>query len=258
MGVILSSSSRRRAKRNKLIAVGAAALLVFGGLGTALALGVGRPAVPEVSSKVAEYYAQNSAVPTPTKDTRPLAVFIGDSYTQGVGASAAPNKWVEVLAAKSNLAYVNLGKGGTGYVSTSGPSGCGLSFCPAYKEMVQQGLAEKDATYFVVSGGQNDFDDFKKDPAAVTAAVEDVYQTIRAGLPTVKIVAVGPSTPWGVDPLVLGLDKAVQDAAAKVGATYVSMIDPPAFNANMIAKDKAHVTDAGHAAIAERVATALR
>ncbi|MFC8037812.1 SGNH/GDSL hydrolase family protein [Paenarthrobacter sp. NPDC057355] len=211
-----------------------------------------------MSDKVAEYYAQNTAVATPTKDTRPLAVFIGDSYTQGVGASSSPNKWVEVLAAESNLAYVNLGKGGTGYVSTSGPSGCGLSFCPAYKAMVQQGLAEKDVTYFVVSGGQNDFDDFKKDPAAVTAAIDDVYQTIRNALPNVKIIAVGPSTPWGIDPMVLGVDKAVQAASAKVGATYVSLIDPPAFTPAMIAKDKTHVTDAGHAAIAERVATALR
>jgi hypothetical protein len=51
----------------------------------------------------------------------------------------------------------------------------------------------------------------------------------------------------------------VRDAALAVGADYVSLIAPtPVLTEDMFIADRAHVGDAGHAAIADRVVSVLR
>jgi lysophospholipase L1-like esterase len=226
----------------------------------ALTLSAGCAATPPpVSDKVAKYYEDNSSLPATPKAvevTQPVAAFIGDSYTQGTGASAGKN-WVQLAASASGLSAVNLGRGGTGYVAVSGLSGCGLEKCPAYPDMVAQAVAAKPSVV-VVAGGQNDFLDFARDPEAVKAAVRKTYTDLRAALPKAKIVAVGPSTPWEVSASVREFDKVVQDAATSVKASYVSLLEPNVITKAMILPDGAHVNDTGHKAIAERVGAALR
>lgn len=58
------------------------------------------------------------------------------------------------------------------------------------------------------------------------AAVDKTYTDARAKYPKATIIAVGPSTPGAVDATVRALDEAVHNAAAKVGAKYVSLINP--------------------------------
>lgn len=199
-----------------------------------------------------------SATPSVTKAApKDRAVFIGDSYTQGTGASAPEKRWVSLVAAAKGWGFDNLGRGGTGYLSTSDERGCGLSFCPNFGGMIGQAVAAKPSTV-VVSGGQNDFTAFNETRPAVIEAINKTYADLRAKLPNTKIVAVGPSTPWGVNPDVEAYDQAVQDAAKSVGATYVSLINPDVIVDSMLVKDGAHVNDEGHKAIAERVISALR
>lgn len=226
--------------------VGLGVLAIFAVAVVGVALTPDRQA-PAATSRVAPS-------PAPTASKLPTAVFMGDSYTQGVGASTVDKRWTSVLSVKEGWQEVNLGRGGTGYVTTS--TSCGLPACPAYPAMVADAVAAKPQTV-VVSGGQNDFAAYSKDPAAVEAAVRQVFQKLRAALPDVKIVAVGPSTPYGLEKTVTALDASVQREAHAVGAAYVSLISPNVVAPEMLTADRSHVNDSGHAAIAKAVAPAM-
>jgi lysophospholipase L1-like esterase len=91
---------------------------------------------PPVSDKVqAAYESGRSLAPAVTK---PAAVFFGDSYTHGTGASTATTSWVPLVSAAMGWGTENLGRGGTGYVATSNEKGCGLAFCPNYDQMINE------------------------------------------------------------------------------------------------------------------------
>jgi lysophospholipase L1-like esterase len=230
-------------------------LLTVAAVAAALSVTACAPEIPPVSDKVSAAYEAGKSLPPAT--TRPVAVFIGDSYAQGRGASSEAANWVALVAKAEGWGYDNLGKGGTGYVTVSDVKGCGLPVCPNYQDMANAAIASKPHAV-VVAGGQNDFAAFLADPIKENAAIRATFAKLRAGLPDALIVAVGPSTPWVVDSTVVEMDQAVQDAAAAVKAKYVSLIEPNVISPDMVLGDKVHVNDDGHKAIAERVEAALR
>lgn len=185
------------------------------------------------------------------------AVFIGDSYTQGVGASSPATRWVTLVAVKEGWEPQNLGRSGTGYLSSGAPSDCGKIKCLNYVGMVPLAVADKPNFVFV-SGGQSDFEAFLKDPASVITAIDATYNSLRVGLPDTPIYAIGPSTTGTVNKKILEFDAAVRAAAARVGATYVSLLEPNVVKPTFISPDRAHVNDAGHAAIAARIEESIK
>ncbi len=196
---------------------------------------------------------QDRATPTAT----PHAVFIGDSYTHGTGASSPELRWSTLVAKDRGWNEINLANGGTGYLTTAGLNGCGKASCPAYLDVVPQAVADRP-DIVVVAGGQNDFTAYAAQPEPVVAAIDRTYRTLRADLPDAEIIAVGPSTAGAVNPTVRAMDEAVRAAAAAVDARYISLIDPePVIQPDMVVADRAHVNDAGHAAIAGRVIAGL-
>lgn len=185
------------------------------------------------------------------------AVFIGDSYTQGIGASGPGRRWVSLVSVKEGWEPQNLGRSGTGYLATGSPSECGQVKCPNYVAMVPLAVAVHPDFVFV-SGGQSDFETFLKDPASVITAIDATYSSLRAGLPDTPIYAIGPSATGAVTKQILEFDTAVNAAAKRVGATYVSLLQPNIIKPTFVAADRAHVNDAGHAAIAARVEDSIK
>lgn len=202
--------------------------------------------------------ASPDSQPRPTASGTPVAVFIGDSYTAGFGASGPKLSWASMVAEDEGWKAVNLGRGGTGYLTTSGLNGCGKDYCPNYQEMVADAV-KAGPDVVIVAGGQNDFTAFSQDPAAVRAAIQATFTALRKGLPDARIVAVGPSIPaaTAAGPTAMSFETAVKEASAQVGGSHISLLDPPVFTDAMILPDGAHVDDAGHAAIANRVEEAL-
>lgn len=192
----------------------------------------------------------------PAAPANPVTVFVGDSYTRGTGASAPDHRWTTVLSAREHWTEVNLGQGGTGYVTTAGQAGCGRSFCGAYRSQVDAAVAAGPGRV-VISGGQNDFGAYARDPAGVGAAILETVTLFHDRLPDAELVVVGPSTPGAVTRTAAGFDEAVRAAAERNDAHYVSLLDPPVIRPEMVTADHAHVDDAGHAAIAARVADSL-
>ncbi len=201
--------------------------------------------------------APRTAPPTPT-DFGKSAVFIGDSYTQGTGASSPGLRWTTLVAARRGWQETNLGFGGTGYLTAAGVQGCGRPVCPNYQDVVDQAVAaEPDVV--VVSGGQNDFPAFETDQPRVAKAINQTFGDLRRELPDAHLIVVGPSTAGKVNPTVTNFDSVVERAAQRHGVTYISLVRPtPAITPGMVLADGAHVNDEGHSAIAERLLDALK
>lgn len=194
----------------------------------------------------------NRSLAVPSK-----AVFIGDSYTFGVGATSPERRWTTLVSRAEGWQEDNRGLGGTGYLATSGPNGCGRPFCESYSTVIEQAAGDAPGIV-VIAGGQNDFVRYATDRQQVVDAIQLTYRTARRVMPDATIVAVGPSTTGPVDDLVKAFDAAVQDAAKAVDARYISLIDPAVLDPTMVLPDRAHVGDVGHQAIAQRVIGTLR
>src|SRR5215218_5209230 len=104
---------------------------------------------------------------------RAVAVFIGDSYTQGSG------KWPELVSKAQGWRQVNLGRGGTGYqarlTGAAARKGCGLNDCPSFAEMAAVAVKRRPDVV-VVAGGRNDRG------VHIDAAVHETVTTLRDGL----------------------------------------------------------------------------
>lgn len=185
--------------------------------------------------------------------TRPVAVFLGDSYSAGVGASEENKRWTSIVSAAEGWEEINLANGGTGYLRTAERAGCGKDFCPNYQDLVAD-VVRNDPHVVIVAGGQNDVGLNEED---VQSAIEATFTAIREGLPDATIIAVGPSAP-SVGKSIVAIDEAVRKIAADVSATYISMLNPPVLADGMILPDGVHVGDEGHLAIATRVTEKLK
>jgi GDSL-like Lipase/Acylhydrolase family len=133
----------------------------------------------------------NSFTPQPvTPKDRPVAVFIGDSYTQGSG------KWPVGVAQAQGWQMLNLARGGTGYAARltgkRAPRGCGLDECPNFVEMPDLAIKRKPDVV-VVEGGRNDGGKDIAQPA------HSLFKKLRAGLPEARIIAVQPM--WELQPI---------------------------------------------------------
>jgi len=194
--------------------------------------------------------------------SQPDALFIGDSYSAGTGASSQVKRWTTLVSTAEGWKERNFARGGTGFVSTATAAGCGQAFCPAYIGMIEQAAKSGvDPDMVFIAGGQNDTDEWFQadDGKIVRDAINATYQKARSTFPNAKIIAVGPtwlgtSAGWQDD-----FDAAVQAAAAGVNAQYVSLRNPPVLNdPAMELGDGGHVNDLGHRAIADRVISALQ
>lgn len=181
---------------------------------------------------------------TPRPDARvstPEAVFIGDSYTAGVG-SDGPD-WPTMVAGALGWKAVNIAAGGTGYATEAGPKGCGKEHCGAYLEQSTSITGKPDI--IVVAGGRNDPQD------AIGAAALKLFTTLRAKHPDSKIIALSPWTDDDApDETFAAKAAAVEKAANDAGVAYVDTGQPFVGHADLISEDGIHPNAAGYARLA--------
>jgi hypothetical protein len=200
-----------------------------------------------------------ASAPLPTlnpTELRPTVIFVGDASVAGAGASASSKRWSTIVSDSIGWQEVNQARAGTAYGATAGPEGCdGASKCDGYAEAIPRVVAAAPGVV-VVGGGVGNPED---DPLEVAATVRSVFEAVRIGLPDARIIAVGPwSGARAPSDATLALDAAVRSGAQSFGATYVSLITPPALDpATMVTRNGSLLNDAGHAAIAARVLATL-
>jgi hypothetical protein len=142
------------------------------------------------------------------------AVFVGDSYTAGTGATDASTTFPQLVAGRMGWEAVNLGRGGTSYLATSDEAGCGLDYCPNYLEMIPA-VVDAAPDIVVVSGGRND-----QMSTEVAAQIDRFYTELRAALPDAVIYATSPLGDDDPAPRSLvSMGAAVDAAVTNVGIT---------------------------------------
>lgn len=132
--------------------------------------------------------------PVPTMvqpEKKPLAVFIGDSYTAGAGGTKGG--FAPIVAADQGWRMENLGRGGTGFLiqdldADLAQQACGADYCEAYPEMITE-AAGMSPDVVVVSGGRNNAGDAGAD---VREAIDEFFASLRAELPDARVIVTSP------------------------------------------------------------------
>jgi acyl-CoA thioesterase-1 len=184
---------------------------------------------------------------TPTK--RPVAVFIGDSYTQGSG------KWPGMVAKAQRWEMVNLARGGTGYAARltgqTAQKGCGLDECPNFVEMADVAIKRKPDVV-VVAGGRNDGGVDIADPT------HTLFRKVRDALPEARIIAIQPM--WDASPypgFLVGYGRVIRKEVEAVDGDYVKIGNPLAGRPELVKDDGVHPTTAGQEVLAEAINEAM-
>ncbi|WP_022882722.1 SGNH/GDSL hydrolase family protein [Gryllotalpicola ginsengisoli] len=189
--------------------------------------------------------ASDSATPSPTPGA-PVAVFLGDSYVAGDGASDPADAFPALVAAHEGWQAQVVACPGAGY-ATAGDCGENLS------GLVPTVVADAP-DIVVVSAGRYDM----SDAADVSAGADAVFSSLHSALPDAQIYVVSPV--WDDDHAVqpLGyIQQDVKDAAERNGATYLDIGEPLRDHPELVASDGVMPDDDGHAALADAIEKAL-
>lgn len=207
-------------------------------------------------------------------------VFLGDSITQGAGATKKENVYLEVCAKKLGAKAVNFGVGGTRIAPQITPSE--EAFCDEYF-LLRAKKMDKDADLVVVFGGTNDFGHGDapfgrigdKDPATFCGAYDALIDYLMATYGKEKLIIVYPlrrrnetatngdgSKAEGSKPLAeyYNAEKAI---AKKCGLKSVDFwndgdLNPNTPDGNENFADGLHPNDIGHRLLGEKLAEAIK
>lgn len=207
-------------------------------------------------------------------------VFLGDSITQGAGATKKENVYLEVCAKKLGAKAVNFGVGGTRIAPQITPSA--EAFCDEYF-LLRAKKMDKDADLVVVFGGTNDFGHGDapfgrigdKDPATFCGAYDALIEYLMATYGKEKLIIVYPlrrrnetatngdgSKAEGSKPLAEYHD-AEKAIAEKCGLKSVDFwndgdLNPNTPDGNENFADGLHPNDIGHRLLGEKLAEAIK
>lgn len=194
---------------------------------------------------------QSSAVPsTSATPATPKAAFIGDSLVAGTGGSGT--KWTSLVSSGMGWSEVNLGRGGTGYVTSSDANGCGLSYCPTFVEMADAVIAEKP-DIVVISGGENDGTN------SVSTAANSLFASLKKGLPNAQIYVLSPLWRATAYPDALKQTSADIKAAAQAnGVRYIAVGNPLEGHPEWFNTDQTHPNADGYKKLAAAILSAIK
>lgn len=207
-------------------------------------------------------------------------LFLGDSITQGAGATKKENVYLEVCAKKLGAKAVNFGVGGTRIAPQITPSA--EAFCDEYF-LLRAKKMDKDADLVVVFGGTNDFGHGDapfgrigdKDPATFCGAYDALIEYLMATYGKEKLIIVYPlrrhnetatngdgSKAEGSRPLAEYHD-AEKVVAEKCGLKSVDFwndgdLNPNTPGGNENFADGLHPNDIGHRLLGEKLAEAIK
>jgi lysophospholipase L1-like esterase len=192
--------------------------------------------------------ASDTPSPSDATATPARAVFLGDDYTAGAGASAGSVPWTDRVATALDLDATVVAEPGAGY-ATQGKDGT------SYLQLVDT-VVKARPDLVIVSGGRNDVDQAGE---AVRSAAQRVFTRLQRQLPDATIIAVAPW--WGDSPHPDKLAKVATAVRSAVQAIphgkYLDAADPLVGHPEWMA-DEANPNNRGYAAISTSLIAALR
>lgn len=193
---------------------------------------------------------------TPTEVT--MAVFIGDSYTAGVGGTAGG--FAPAVAKVKGGAFESLGRGGTGYITNTEQSArdaqnaCARDYCESFAEMIEPAVA-LDPDVVIVSGGRNNARSEEDD---LRESISAFYRDIRSRLPEARIIATSPLWDASTPPSsITRIAEIVRESVESVGGTYLDLGQPFEGKPEYISDDEVHPNDKGYRLLSEKITSLI-
>jgi lysophospholipase L1-like esterase len=194
-----------------------------------------------VSLSVAKGDVVGTAKPAATR-----AIVVGDSFTEGTGATAKFTAFPSTLCRIEGWTDCwQSGSGGTGYLAPGAVSGR-----TGYGGRLSNDVLKWHPDVVVVTGGRND--NYRYTPAQVQAAATDVFRRVRAQVPDARLVVTSPfpsSKAEATNASLIAIGNAIHAAADSVGAQYVDVMGPSSYiigSTGLVASDGVHPNQAGH------------
>lgn len=194
-----------------------------------------------ISMSVAKADVVGTAKPAATR-----AIVLGDSYTEGSGATAKFTAFPSTLCRIEGWTDCwQSGSGGTGYLA----DGTIVDRVP-YSGRLSNDVLKWRPDVVVVTGGRND--NGQASPVQVQAAATDLYRRIRAALPDARLIVTSPfpaSKAEATSASLNAIGTAIHNAANSVGAQYVDVMGPGSYiigTSGLVGSDGVHPTQAGH------------
>jgi lysophospholipase L1-like esterase len=147
-------------------------------------------------------------------------VVMGDSFTEGTGASNYMKSYVKTLGRILDWDITHVGLGGTGYLNP----GASVKF----RSRVQNDVIDSGADVVIVAGGLNDSSGYTASAIQTEAGL--LFAAIRAGLPNARLIVVAPFWSHGVETYTVGLldtRDAIKTAALATNALWVDLLEIP-------------------------------
>lgn len=181
----------------------------------------------------------------------PLVVFLGDSYTQGIGGEGVT--WPDLIGAERGWDVANLGRGGTGYLSTAGTEGCGLRHCGTYAETSAEIVGAPRVIF--ISGGRNDIGN---PTAKIAEALGSLIDDLKSRYPKTVIVVLAPWQDDDAPPQQFSeLGPALKATSDAKGAVFIDTGQPLAGMRELVSEDSVHPNPDGYRALANAVERAI-
>ncbi|WP_037158573.1 SGNH/GDSL hydrolase family protein [Rhodococcoides fascians] len=229
---------RRTRRRPSVVAFVLVSLLVL------IVSGIAGWSIGSMSEHLGQGNGPSAGVPdVPT--SVPVVAFIGDSYSQGIGASSAGTRWTTLASAALGWSEMNLAVGGTGYTTSY------LGQPTDYATKVESVRAAQP-DIIVVSGGRNDY--LTSSPPEIGTAAAALYGQLRSTVPDAELVVVTPiweatDIPAEFTEIIDSIRRAAEGASVK----YLDIGEPLSGHPDLVVADGLHPNDAGHHKIAEHV-----
>jgi len=215
---------------------------------------------PSVTPTVTPTPAPTPAVTAPSVADLPAntrALIVGDSFTEGYGASSPAANWADIAASSLGWRAEIDGVGGTGFTKTTATDG---STDVGFRQRLLN-EARTGSTYdvIVLQGGLNDLDATAE---AEDTAVQQAVRTARTQWPDAVVVVFGPAEPLGQGTARLVHLATIRDASQAAGAVFIDPSNPRPWitedNSDLLdLGDGLHLNDSGYAYLAARFVAAV-
>lgn len=155
----------------------------------------------------------------PSKAGVPRAVILGDSFTEGTGATDTGTGWASLLGSRMGWDTFVSGSGGTGYLATNVPLGR-----VKLRDRLATDCTALNPDIVVVAMGINDG---ANTAAAVAAEAALCYDDILAGNPDRLLIVISPFSQNG-NPTAfhLAVSPLLEAACEARGGIYINLLSP--------------------------------
>ncbi|KQM81187.1 SGNH/GDSL hydrolase family protein [Agromyces sp. Leaf222] len=185
------------------------------------------------------------------------ALIVGDSFTEGYGATSASANWATIAASSLGWRATIDGVGGTGFTKTTATDG---STDVGFRQrLLAEARTGSDYDLIVLQGGLNDLEATAE---AEYTAVQQAVRAARTQWPDAVVVVFGPAEPIAQGTARLVHLATIRTASESAGAVFIDPSSPRAWiterNSDLLdLGDGLHLNDSGYAYLAARFVAAF-